>query len=38
MPMEVSELDLDGVGEELGETRDETKLREFMVSSRSAEP
>lgn len=38
MPIEVKEFDLEGAGDEFGETREETKLSEFMVSSRAVEP
>lgn len=38
MAIEVSEFDREGVGEEFGETRDDTKLREFMVSGGPVEP
>lgn len=38
MPMEEKEFDLEGPGVEVGETREETKLREFMVLRRSVEP
>jgi hypothetical protein len=38
MPIEPRELEREGAGLEEGETREETKLREFMVLSSPVEP